>query len=192
MTLDAHTELFRHETIAVTRSWLIVDGVQHAVRNIDQTSLSMTEPPRTSAIIVLLVCILLALVTLLRIIAGDFSVGLGWLILVACALVIVVAGYIAFMQKNVCLLSVRFENGETFSVTTDSASRANKLQSAIHDALDHLDYHDTDSARPTVVLASLEPTQLTAVSGPAPGVVRINDDTMAGISDESNDVEDER
>lgn len=191
MTLDAHTELFRHEGIAVTRSWVIVDGVQHAVRNIDRTSLAVQEPPRLSALTVLFVCILLALLTLYRIIAGDFSIGLGWFILVACALVILIAGHIAFVRKNECLLTIRFENGETISVTTDNASRATRLQTAVHDALDRLDYHDTDDASPTVVLASLEPTQLKAVRGPAPGVVRINDDTMAAMNDETSDSSDE-
>lgn len=188
MIQDARTELFRHEGIAVTRSWVIVDGVRHAVRNIDQTSLSTVEPPRSTALGVLFVCLLLALLTLYRIIAGDFSVGLGWLILVACAVVIVIAGHVAFMQETQCLLTIRFENGESIPVSTKNASRASRLQDAVHDALDQLDYHDTDNARPTVVLASLEPTQLTAVGGPAAEVVRINDDTMAKLTDEAGDV----
>ena len=186
---DAHTELFRHDDIAVTRSWVVVNGAHHAVRNIDQTSLASTAPPRTSAMIVLFVCLLLALLTLYRIIAGDFSLALGWVFLLACAIVILVAGHIAFVQKDVCQLNIRFENGETISVMTDNVSRATMFQNAVHDALDQLDYHDTDNAGPTVVLASLEPSQLTAISGPKPGVVRINDATMAAAlkTDEATD-----
>jgi len=189
---DARTELFRHGDIAVTRSWVIVDGVRHAVRYIDQTSLATVEPPRSAALSVLFVCLLLALLTLYRIIVGDFSLGLGWLILVACAIVIVIAGYVAFKQKPQCVLTIRFENGETIPVSTDNASRASRLQDAVHDALDQLDYHDTDDARPTVVLASLGPTNLTPVSGPEPSVVNVSDKAIAAaarvaqIDDESN------
>ena len=177
MTLDAHTELFRHDGIAVTRSWIIVNGAQHAIRYVDQTSLLPSEePPRGTALGVLAICLLLAMITIFRIATGGFSLGLGWFILIACASVILIAGHIAFVQKGRYQLSIRFENGESIAVTTDNASRANALQSAIHDALDKLDYHDTDDARPTVVLASLEPTKLSAVGGPKPDIIRINDD----------------
>lgn len=175
MNPDSRTELFRHGQIAVTRSWVIINGVQHAVRYIDQTALSSNEPPRGTAIGVLCVCFLLALLTLLRINAGDFPVGLGWFILLACAAVMLKAGHTAFMKTGNYQLTIRFKNGESITTTTNSASRAQSFQAAIADALDQLDYHDTDQASPTVVLASLEPSKLTAVSGPQPNVVRLDD-----------------
>jgi len=182
---DANTELFRHETIAVTRSWIIVDGVQHAVRYVDQTSTESIEPPRNHALMVLFVCLVLAILTILRIVSEDFSMALGWVILVACAIVILIAGHIAFMSKGQYRVSVRFKNGESITVNTSNASRAGQFQSAISDALDQLDYHDTDQARPTVVLASLEPSQLTAIGGQSPEVVKISDDTIDDLWDEA-------
>jgi len=164
-----------------------VDGVQHAVRYVDQTSISSSEPPRGSAMVVLGVCLILALLTILRIVGEDFSVAIGWFILVACAVVILIAGYIAFVDKGKHILTIRFKNGESTQVVTDNASRISQLQSAVHDALDHLDYHDTDQAKPTVVLASLEPTKLTAVSGPAASVVKINDETVRDMVNEIGD-----
>ena len=147
--------------------------------------MSTTHPHRGHALTVLFVSLLLALLTLYRIVSEDFSLGLGWVILLACAILILIAGYVAFVQKSVSLLNIRFENGETVSVSTESVSRATKMQNAIHDALDSLDYHDTDDARPTVVLASLEPTKLTPVGGPVPDVVKVNDETAQGIDQRS-------
>lgn len=125
---------------------------------------------------VLFVCLLLALATIFRIAAEDFSLGLGWAILFACAVVILASGYVAFVEKGKYKITVRFKDGESIAITTATASQASKFQDAVHEALDQLDYHDTDQAKPTVVLASLEPTQLSTLSGAKPKVMRLSDE----------------
>jgi len=138
---------------------------------------------------VLFVCVLLALLTIVRVVNEDMSSGFGWVLIAACVLVILIAGHVAFMVPGSYLLTVRFKNGETLEITTQFASHANELQAAIHLALDQLDYHDTDNARPTVVLASLEPTRLTPVGGAEPAMVTIDDNTLKdlGIDSHSDD-----
>lgn len=173
---DARTELFRHGDISVTRSWLVIDGAQYAVRYVNKLSSTSAEPPRGAALGALCVCLLLAIITIVRIVLGDFSQTLGWWILVACAGVMLVAGHVAFIRPGNYSVSVAFEDGETITASMPSASVANGFQDAVRDALDQLDYHDTDQSQPTVVLASLEPTRLSPVSGPGVGVVRIGDE----------------
>lgn len=186
MNPDARTDLFRDNHNAVTRSWIFLAGVQYAVRYVDQTATSSSEPPRQTAILVLFACLFLALFTIYRIAVGDFSLAVGWFAIAACAVVILIAGYIAFVKPSVFEVHVRFENGERVVYQTSEASKANQFQDAVLSALDHLDYHDTDAAKPTVVLASLEPTQLHAIGGSEPEVVRISDEVLrdAGKSDE--------
>jgi len=159
----------------------VVKGVEHAVRYVDRTSLKSTEPPRQTGLMVLAVCLLLAVFIIIRVVNEDFSTEFGWFLLTACAVVILIAGYIAFIVPGHYQLTVRFKNGETIDITTRYANHASEMQAAIHDALDQLDYHDTDQARPTVVLASLEPTRLTPVGGPEPAVVTIDDNTMRDL-----------
>lgn len=178
MTPDARTDLFRDGYNAVTRSWIQLNGVQHAVKYVDQTAIASSEPPRQTALGVLFACVLLALVAFYRILVDDFSLAVGWFILVACAVVILIAGYIAFVKPGSYEVHVRFKNGERIVYQCTVASKAGQFQEAILIALDHLDYHDTDVAKPTVVLASLEPTQLTAIGGSEPEVVRIDDATL--------------
>lgn len=183
---DARTDFFRDGIAAVTRSWIQIAGVQYAVKYVDQTAVSASEPPRQTALGVLVACVLLAVLTLYRIWAGDFSLAIGWFVLIACAAVILVAGYIAFVKPGVYQVHIRFKNGERIVYATAEASNASKFQDAVLSALDHLDYHDTDAAKPTVVLASLEPTQLSAIQGREPEVVRISDEALinAGKTEE--------
>lgn len=178
MNPDARTDLFRDDYNAVTRSWIHLAGVQYAVKYVDQTAISSSDPPRRTALGVLFTCLLLALLTVYRIAVGDFSLAIGWFVLVACAIVILVAGHIAFVKPGVHQVHVRFKNGERVVYQTSEASKANRFQEAVLIALDHLDYHDTDAAKPTVVLASLEPTQLHAIQGSEPEVVRISDEML--------------
>jgi len=103
---------------------------------------------------------------------------------VACAVVILVAGYIAFVQPSVHQVHVRFKNGERIVYSSGEASKAAQFQEAVLLALDHLDYHDTDAAKPTVVLATLEPAQLTAIQGSEPDVVRLGDGTLKKAGDD--------
>lgn len=184
MNPDARTELFRYRNISVTRSWLMLDGAQFALRYVNKLSIVSTEPPRIAALGALCVCVLLAVITLVRIVAGDFSLALGWWILLACAGVMLFAGHVAFIRTGLYRVTVIFEDGESVTAVMPTASLAANFQDAVRDALDQLDYHDTDQASPTVVLAALEPTQLRHVSGPNVGVVRIGDDD---VSPETNE-----
>jgi len=111
--------------------------------------------------------------------------GFAWVLLAACAIVILVAGHIAFVAPSQHSLTVRFKNGETITISTNVASRAMALQTAIHDALDHLDYHDTDNASPAVVLASLEPTKLTTIHGHTPRIAILDDSVSDYVVDDS-------
>ncbi len=175
MNPDARTDLFSDGYNAVTRSWIHLGGVQYAVKYVDQTTIKSYEPSRKSELGVLFVCVLLAFWIFYRIVANELSLGLGWLALVACAVVILMAGYAAFMKPNSHQVHVRFKNGEQIVFQTKQSSTAHQFQNAILSALDYLDYHDTDAAKPTVVLASVEPTQLTAIAGSKADVVRIDD-----------------
>lgn len=94
-----------------------------------------------------------------------------------------VAGHVAFVRTGIYNVTVTFEDGESVTASMPSATLAADFQDALRDALDQLDYHDTDQATPTVVLASLEPNQLQHVSGPMVGVVRVGDDKASEIEE---------
>jgi len=186
---DARTDLFRDSYAAVTRSWIQLAGVQYAVKYVDQTAVISSEPPRQTALGVLVACLLLALLTVYRIVAGDFSLAVGWFVLIACAAVILVAGHIAFVKPGIHQVHIRFENGERIVYETGVAANASQFQEAVLSALDYLDYHDTDAAKPTVVLASLEPTQLSAIQGSEPKVVRLSDEVLIDAGKPKSDEE---
>lgn len=176
MKTDNRTVLFHEGNISVTRSWISLGVSQYAIRNVNKLSSETHEPPKGAALGALFVCLFLAILTVVRVVWGDFSIGLGRWIVVACAVVMLWAGHVAFVRDGTYRITVTFDDGESVTILMPTASASDRFQKAVRDALDQLDYHDTDQASPTVVLASLEPTNLKHVSGPEPKVVRVADD----------------
>ena len=136
MNDDDH--LFYHEGagITVTRHWFRMGSQSHAIHYLRRLTLEESSPPRKVAMIVFFIGVLLTIIQVIQIFRETLPPAIGWLLLIACIVLMIVSSYIAFVQADKHKLTVDFNDGETVALALPGKLAVKELHAALQHAMD--------------------------------------------------------
>lgn len=130
--------LFYHEgaDIAVTRHWFRMGKQSHAIHYLRRLTLEESSPPRKMAMVVFFIGLLLTIIQVIQIVRETLPPAIGYLLLIACIVLMIVSSYIAFVQTDKHKLTVDFNDGETVQLALPGQLVVKELHAALQHAMD--------------------------------------------------------
>jgi len=130
--------LYYHEAaeVGVTPNWFRMGNQSHAIHYLRRLTLSESSPPRKVAMVVFFIGLLLTIVQVIQIGRETLPPVIGWALLIACVILMLVSSFIAFVQTDKHVLKVDFNDGESVQLALPGKFEIKELHAALQEAMD--------------------------------------------------------
>lgn len=145
MTQDAsgsgntEKEIYHHDDIIVTPTWLSIDSTSYAVRYIRKITRRSWEPPRSTAKVIGFLALVFTVWQLIQLFRTENAFVFHWILLICCVVLLLSCLYVALLLNAQYRLEIVIVN-ESGPLLIDRASET-ELNELYKQLLKAMDYH---------------------------------------------------
>lgn len=145
MTQDARAsanpekEIYNHDDIIVTPTWLSIESTSYAIRYIRKITRRSWEPPRSTASLIGFLAFVFTIWQLIQLFRTDNAFVFHWILLVCCVLLLLSCLYVTLLMNAQYRLEIVIVN-ESSPLHIHRASE-NELNELYKELLKTMDYH---------------------------------------------------
>ena len=132
-------EIYNHDDIIVTPTWLSIDSTSYAIRYIRKITRRSWEPPRSTASVIGFFAFAFTLWQLVQLLRTENAFVFHWLLLVCCVLLLLSCLYVTLLMQAQYRLEIVIVN-ESGPLYVHRASEA-ELNDLYKELLKTMDYH---------------------------------------------------
>jgi len=146
---NAEKEIYNHDDIIVTPTWLSIETTSYAIRYMRKIRRRSWEPPRSTAAVIGFFAFLITVWQLVQLFRADDAFVFHWILLVCCVLLLLSCLYVTLiMQAQYRLEIVIVNENSPLYIHRASEAELNKLYKEL---LKTMDYHrGGDFTNPTI------------------------------------------
>lgn len=132
-------EIYNHDDIIVTPTWLSIDSTSYAIRYIRKITRRSWEPPRSTALVIGFLALVFTIWQLFQLFRTDNAFVFHWILLVCCVLLLLSCLYVMLLMNAQYRLEIVIVN-ESNPLHIHRASEA-ELNELYKELLKTMDYH---------------------------------------------------
>ncbi len=144
MTQDASAsgksekEIYNHDDIIVTPTWLSIESTSYAIRYIRKITRRSWEPPRSTAAVIAFLALVFTVWQFIQLIRSENAFVFHWLLLVCCVLLLLACLYVALLMKAQYRLDIVIVNeSHPLHIHRSSETELNDLYKELLKAMDY-------------------------------------------------------
>jgi hypothetical protein len=136
---NAEKEIYNHDDIIVTPTWLSIDSTSYAIRYIRKITRRSWEPPRSTAMVIGFFALVFTVWQLIQLFRTENAFVFHWILLICCVLLLLSCLYVAMLLKAQYRLEIVIVNEHNpLFIHRASETELNELYKEL---LKTMDYH---------------------------------------------------